>query len=82
MATNEEQAYKSCVQCETLTTRWIQATEQLSRSVGELTGKMGTVPKHIYDSLYRSAEESRRAADEVEAALSRHRQKHRLNFHD
>jgi hypothetical protein len=67
-----------CEECELLTRRWIEASEQLSRSIAELTGKMGTVPKHVYETLYRSAEDSRRLAHTAEKALTSHRKAHHI----
>jgi hypothetical protein len=67
---------QSCDECELLTRRWIAATEQLGRSVAELTGKMGTVPKPVYESLFRTAEESRWLVQVAENALTSHRKVH------
>lgn len=75
MSNKQQQKYQSCDECELLTSRWMAATERLSRSVAELTGKMGRVPKPVYDALYRTAEAYRRAADEAERSLTVHRAK-------
>jgi hypothetical protein len=74
MSRNRDHSEQSCEQCETLINRWLTATEQLSRSVAELTGKMGIVPRHVYDSLHLAAEAHRRTADEAEKTLFLHRQ--------
>jgi hypothetical protein len=76
MPMNPERANEPCVRCEELTKGWTAAAEQLSRSVGELAGKMGTIPKHQYDAMYHAAERARRIADEAENALRHHRTVH------
>jgi hypothetical protein len=79
MSRRPEQGDAPCEHCEILTSRWIAATEQLSRFVSELTGKRGTVPKHVYASLYEAAEGARRSADAAEKALTAHGRNHHGN---
>jgi hypothetical protein len=70
---------ESCPVKRQLFAEWQKATETYSKTVADLSKKIGVLPRAEYEKLAQSAEEARAQSLEAKAALDTHTKLHGCN---